>query len=136
MLWGYSKHYLGQKTKTFTIIVIWSVFRYWMYPPAIVIQTVLLRLLLTTGQRIMCWGMSPALSGSVATYYEAGYMPSGSTDPEPQLLHIPFPEVVYRLQYHWHGDGRKNMELPSGGKWNIMYLIKTQIRFDLWHTFW
>ena len=49
--------------------------------------------------------MSPALPGSDAPGFVAGYVPSGSADPESQLLHIPFPDVIYRLQSHWHGDG-------------------------------
>ena len=64
-----------------------------------------LRLLLVTSQRIMCCGINPVLSGSAAIYSAARYVPSGYTDPESQLLPILFPEVVYRLQNHLHGDG-------------------------------
>ena len=67
--------------------------------PAVVIQAVYnLRLLLVTNQRTICGGTSPALPGSATPYSVAGYVPSGSTDLESELLRIPFPDVVYCLQ--------------------------------------
>ena len=67
-----------------------------MCRPALVIQTVNLRLVLATSQQIMCSGMSLALPGSAAPHSVVGYVPSGSTDPEPQLLYLS--GRFYRLQ--------------------------------------
>ena len=50
---------------------------------------------------------------SAAPYSVAGYMPAGSTDPEPQFLHIPFLEIVCHLQKHWHGDNMVMVDQSS-----------------------
>ena len=42
----------------------------------------------------LCVVRCHALHGSAAPYYVAGYVSSGSIDPEPQLLHIPFQRTL------------------------------------------
>ena len=106
MLWSYWTHFVDTNlTKLFRILIIWSGFRYWC-PPGAMIQEVHLRLLLVTRQCILC--CDKRVVHCLHQLYSVRWPNMCNLDLPIRNLNcyaFPFWMLSIVLQSHWHGDG-------------------------------